>query len=238
MHFRCASVDFASRNSRIVLFLLLAQNQAASPKSALKNGQTVADLKDVCTTYGLPVSGRKADLIDRIKVHENVSAPTLLKRIGGSSAARDFSGMDANDDGRVTRSEARAYKSSPQTVPDTPTTVAQLKEKLVQLGLSTKGLKKDLEMRLADALDKLSGAAGSPAGGGEADAPETKADAEEEKTQEGDDDDKSAAESAMGEVVAADASSQPTLVPVLIGFAAVAACIAWHANNIGVVQWW
>jgi len=52
------------------------------------------------------------------------------------------------------------------------------------------------------ALDKLSGAVGSPAG------------------------------SEMGEVVASDSSEEANFVPVFMGFAAVLACIAWHLQNL------
>ena len=56
------------------------------------------------------------------------------------------------------------------------------------------------------ALDKLSGAAGSPAGKGE--------------------------ESEMGDVFANDSTEEANFVPVFMGFAAVLACIAWHLQNI------
>jgi len=39
------------------------------------------------------------------------SPSRLLQRLGGMSPAEDFSGMDANNDGRVTRSEARSARS-------------------------------------------------------------------------------------------------------------------------------
>jgi len=223
----------------------------ASPSSALKSGQTVPDLRAICASLDLDTDGRKADLIERIKDYENANAPTLVKRLGGpktdphegmdanndgkvtrSEAAsakkratprktpsalkrlqsddgflEDFSGMDENDDGRVTRSEARkARASSPMSVPE-------IKSKLLELGLSTKGLKAELLTRLSDALDKLSGAAGSPAG---------KEEAKEE----------AAAESEMGEVVASDATKDATFFPVFVGFAAVLACIAWHLHNL------
>jgi len=217
----------------------------SSPGSALKSGQTVADLREICVKYGLDSVGRKAELVERIKEHEVDQAPTLVKRLGGHHDVIDSS-VDANNDGRVTRSEARSYKAprTPSALKrlkssekfavdhendhmdanndgtvtrsearkfraETPMTVPNIKAKLSELGLSTKGVKNELLARLGDAMDKLSGAAGSPAGG-----------------------DEGAAESEMGEVVASDTSSETTLFPVFIGFALVLACIAWHLSNL------
>jgi len=233
----------------------------SSPGSALKSSQTLADLRSVASDFGLDTSGRKADLIERIKEHENGAAPSLVKRLGGYN--RDFEGMDQNDDGRVTRSEVdahnsklkakgpgsalkrlqsdRGYKDHQEDITDTmdtnhdgrvlrseskpsrDMTVAKMKTKLLEMGLSTTGLKNELLARLQDALDKISGSMGSPAG---SPAPEASDDADAVP------DNKSQKESEMGEVVASDASNGSTFFPVFVGFAVILAIIAWHLNNL------
>lgn len=40
------------------------------------------------------------------------AGPAALRRLKTDSPVADLSGMDANDDGRTTRSEARAYRST------------------------------------------------------------------------------------------------------------------------------
>jgi hypothetical protein len=219
-------------------------------------------------------SGRKADLIERIKEHELKNAPSLVKRLGGYN--HDIpDDMDENGDGTVTRSEAKAYRKKPTPKkPRTPSsaalkrlqndrgykgdgelledmdenddgtvtrsearkyremTVQKIKSQLLELGLSTSGLKSELMARLSDALDKMSGANGSPAGGGEGDEPtEDNDDAAEDEA-----DNVSAKESEMGEVVASDASQERTFFPVFLGFAAVLAIIAYHLHNLSQVQ--
>ena len=95
----------------------------------------------------------------------------------GNLASSDYTDMDANDDGRVTRSEAKAYSKSASkksmlkriqgddfedlsgfdqngdgrvTRSEVRMTVNAIKAKLLELGLSTKGLKDELSARLAD----------------------------------------------------------------------------------------
>jgi len=59
--------------------------------------------------------------------------------------------MDANGDGRVSRSEARKVREASQTPSkEAPQTVNALKSQLLALGLSTKGVKSELMARLSD----------------------------------------------------------------------------------------
>lgn len=239
--------------------LTAAQSQKASPGSALKSGQTNADLRAICADYGIATDGKKAELIQRIHDHELGSAPSLVQRLG-NLASSDYTDMDANDDGRVTRSEAKAYSKSASkksmlkriqgddfedlsgfdqngdgrvTRSEVRMTVNAIKAKLLELGLSTKGLKDELSARLADALDKMSGGQGSPAGqpaeeeDTDTDGPANSAPARDVAAEK---------ESEMGEVVASDATKERTFFPVFIGFAAVLACVAWHLHNLSVIS--
>ena len=80
--------------------------------------------------------------------------PAALRRLGVTSV--HDAGMDANGDGRVSRSEARKYREASQTPSkEAPQTVNAIKAQLLELGLSTKGVKSELMARLADGESSL-----------------------------------------------------------------------------------
>lgn len=217
-----------------------------SPGSALKGSETVPELRKICADYGIDTFGKKAELLERIKEHEGASSPpakspaktpkakaatprsrAVSKRVDTSNIIYGDE-LDANHDGRVTRSEV---KETPSSTPSKgATTVAALKAALSELGLSTQGLKSELMARLAEAQDKLSGAVGSlsepsPAKAASPVSRPTTPVAEE-----------SVGESEMGEIVASDASSKPQLWPVLLALAAVIALVAWHLQTKGRIK--
>jgi len=137
---------------------------AAAARSRVSRGPTVADLKEQLRARGLPVSGRKAELLARLGEVSNGTKDAHT----GASADIDTS-VDVDDeadvDSRPLGSTSSSSSSSPGASSTTflesngksqaevilQLTVVQLKARLKDRGLPCSGRKAELIQRLAEA---------------------------------------------------------------------------------------
>ena len=129
---------------------------------------TVAKLKDALRAAGLPVSGRKADLVDRLLAGPNGSQLRHHSSNGGSgsSAATEASGADG-DLNFASLMSAALERTKRDWGDVSKFTVGQLKQVLALRGLKVSGTKAVLIQRLLDDLElsslvSLSVAAAAP----------------------------------------------------------------------------
>lgn len=124
-------------------------------RSPRQTPKTVAELRQVLEQLGLPTSGKKDELTQRIAANQLRGEPKVRRALFPDNVTAD----DIVDDGKpesIVASPSKRLKTpektprkTPLKTPQTPKTMAELRAALKDLGLSTTGKKAELVQRLS-----------------------------------------------------------------------------------------